>query len=94
MLLEYNTKIMYELAKLDQGAVPNLHFLAMENWGILTEKLSYDKYVFLDITYWNYNAMFQVKVSLIVLQRDSDLMLTQTKRPNLINCVSYMIYWH
>lgn len=39
MLLENYTEIMYELPKLDQVAVPNLQFsfLAMENWGIVTE---------------------------------------------------------
>lgn len=37
MLLENYTEIMYEIPKLDQVAVPNLHFLAMENWGIVTE---------------------------------------------------------
>ena len=31
MLLVYHTEIMYELPKLDQMSVPNLHFLAMEN---------------------------------------------------------------
>jgi len=37
MLLENYTEIMYELPKLDQVAIPNLDFLAMENWGIVTE---------------------------------------------------------
>jgi aminopeptidase N len=36
-LLENYTEIMYELPKLDQVAVPNLYFWAMENWGIVTE---------------------------------------------------------
>jgi aminopeptidase N len=36
-LLENNTEGMYELPKMDQVAVPNLHYLAMENWGIFTE---------------------------------------------------------
>jgi len=36
-LLENYTEIMYELPKLDQVAVPNLQFWAMENWGIVTE---------------------------------------------------------
>lgn len=34
-LLENYTEIMYELPKLDQVAVPNLYFLAMENWGLV-----------------------------------------------------------
>ena len=38
MLLENYTEIIYELPKLDQVAVPNLRFLAIENWGIVTEK--------------------------------------------------------
>ena len=38
MLLENHMKIIYELPKLDQVAVPNQHFLAVENWGIVTEK--------------------------------------------------------
>ena len=38
MLLEIYTEIMYGLPKFDEMAVPNLHFLAMENWGIGTEK--------------------------------------------------------
>ena len=38
MLLENYTEVMYELPKLDQVAVPNLHFLAMEDLGIVTEK--------------------------------------------------------
>ena len=38
ILLENYTEIMYELPKLDQVAVPNIHFLAMENLGIVTEK--------------------------------------------------------
>jgi len=37
MLLENYTEIMYELPKLDQVAIPDLEFLAMENWGIVTE---------------------------------------------------------
>jgi len=36
MLLENYTEIIYVLQKLDQVAVPNLQFLAMENWGIVT----------------------------------------------------------
>ena len=50
--------------------------------------------VFLDITYWNYNTLFQVKVSLVLLQRDPNIMLTHTKRPNLTNCDAFMIHWH
>jgi len=38
MLLENYTEITYELPKLDQVAVPNLQFLTMENWGIVTGK--------------------------------------------------------
>ena len=38
MSLENYTEIMYELPKVDQVAEPNLHFLAMENWVIVTEK--------------------------------------------------------
>ena len=38
MLLENYTEITHELPKLDQVAVPNLQFLAIENWGIVTEK--------------------------------------------------------
>ena len=38
MLLENYTEKMYELPKLDQMAVPNLQFLALENCGIVTEK--------------------------------------------------------
>jgi aminopeptidase N len=37
MLLENYTEIMYELPKLDQVALPDLEFSAMENWGIVTE---------------------------------------------------------
>jgi aminopeptidase N len=42
MLLENYTEIMYEIPKLDQVAIPAQHFLAveylaMENWGIVTE---------------------------------------------------------
>ena len=39
--------------KLDQVAVPNLHILAVENWGIVTEKYIMIPLFFLDITYWN-----------------------------------------
>ena len=38
VLLDNYREIMYELPKLDQVAVPNLRFLAIENWGIVTEK--------------------------------------------------------
>jgi hypothetical protein len=41
---------------------------------------------FLDITSWNYNTLFQVKVSLVLLQTDLDLMRNHTERPNLTNC--------
>ena len=37
---------------------------------------------------------FRLKVSLVLLQRDPDLMLTHTKRPNLTNYVAFMTYWH
>jgi len=38
MLLENYTEIMCELPNLDEVAVPNLQFLAMESWSIVTEK--------------------------------------------------------
>ena len=38
MLWENYKEIMYELPNLVQVAVTNLHFLAMENRGIVTEK--------------------------------------------------------
>ena len=38
MLPENYKGVMYELPKLDQVAVSNLHFMALENWDVLTEK--------------------------------------------------------
>ena len=64
-----------------------------ELWYFYRE-VSNDTHVFHDITYWNYNTLFQVKASVVLLQRDPDLMLTHTKRPNLTNCDAFMIYWH
>jgi len=91
MLLDYHTEKMYELPKLYQVAVLNLHFFGYGELGYCYREVRYDNYVFLDITYWNYNTLFEVKVSLIVLQRDPDLMLTQTRRLNLTHCVGFMI---
>ena len=54
MLLEYHTEIMYELPKLDQVAVPNLHFFGYGELGYCYREVRYDNHVFLDITYWNY----------------------------------------
>ena len=92
MLLENYSEIMYELPKLDQVAVPNHFFFVYGELGYRYREVSFDTYVFLHITYWNYNTLFQVKLSLILLQRDPDLMVAQTKRPNLTNCVGCMIY--
>ena len=92
MLLENYTEIMYELPKLDQVAVPNLLILVMESLGIVTQKYVMIPMFFL--TYWNYNTLFQVKVSLVLLQRDLGLMLIHIKRPNLTNCDAFMIHWH
>lgn len=76
------------------GCTKPTFFFVYGELGYRYREVSFDTYVFLDITYWNYNTLFQVKVSLILLQRDPDLMVAQTKRPNLTNCVGCMIYWH
>jgi len=92
MLLENYKEIMYELPRLVRVDVTNLQFLAMENRCIVTEKEVMIPMFLLDIMYWNYDTLFQVKVSSLLLKRDPDLMLTHTNRPNLTNCVGVMIY--
>ena len=82
MLLENYAEIMYELPKLDQMSVPNLHFFRYGELGYCYREISNDTYIYHDFTYWNYNTLFRVKVSLLILKRNPDLMLTHTKRLN------------
>ena len=65
MLLENYTEIMYELPKLDQVTTKPT-FFGYGELGYCYREVSNDTYVFLDITYWNCNTLFQVKVSLVL----------------------------
>ena len=79
--------------KVGSGGCNKPTFFGYGEPGYCYREGSNDTYVHLDIMYWNYDTLFQVKVSSLLLKRDPDLMLTHTKRPNLTNCVGFMIYW-
>ena len=80
--------------KVGSGGCTKPTVLGYGKLGYCYRDVSNDTYIFLDITYLHYNTLFQVKVSLVLLQRDPDLILTHTKRPNLTNYVACMTYCH